>query len=198
MKKFNFKRFRLRQLNPEELDERYLLINLYVTQLVVLLLASIILLFRRPNLAAMFSFPSGYGTVILWGTGFAAIVLIVDFTVGRWVPPEVTDDGGINELLFGSRPLWHITVLSLIVALCEELLFRGAIQSYWGPYWTSILFAAIHVRYLQHWLMTGLVFSISYGLGWIYVHTGTLWTPIISHFLIDFVMGCILRYRRED
>lgn len=101
-------------------------------------------------------------------------------------------------MIFGNRALWHIALLSLIVSICEEVLFRGAIQAAWGPYWTSILFAAIHIRYLQHWLMTGLVFSISYGLGWIYIQTGTLWTPIFAHFLIDFVMGCILRYRREE
>jgi membrane protease YdiL (CAAX protease family) len=88
--------------------------------------------------------------------------------------------------------------MSFGVAFCEELLFRGAIQHAWGAYWTSVLFAAIHIRYLRHWLMTGLVFCISYGLGWVYVRTGTLWTPVIAHFLVDFVMGCIIRYRKES
>lgn len=131
------------------------------------------------------------------GVAFAVVVLIVDVLISNWVPPEVTDDGGINELIFKNRPLWHIIVLSFVVAFCEEWLFRGAIQASWGPYWTSILFAAIHIRYLQHWLMTGLVFGISYGLGWIYIQTGSLWTPIIAHFMIDLIMGCIIRYRRE-
>ncbi len=145
----------------------------------------------------MFSTAPGV-SIAVWGVLFALAVLAVDLFVSQWVPPEVTDDGGINEMLFRNRPLWHIALISLVVSLCEELLFRGAIQASWGPYWTSILFAAIHVRYLQHWLMTGLVFSISYGLGWIYIQTGSLWTPIVAHFLIDFTMGCILRYRRES
>jgi hypothetical protein len=126
------------------------------------------------------------------------IVLLFDVLVSRWVPEEVTDDGGVNEKMFRRRPLWHIVLLSLIVALCEETLFRGAVQHAWGAYWTSILFAAIHFRYLRHWLMTGLVFGISYGLGWIYNYTGTLWTPVLAHFAIDFVMGCIIRYGKED
>ncbi len=197
MKKFDFKRIKLRKINPDEIDERFLLINLYVTQLVVFLAAVVLMLFQKPDLRAMFSPGPGY-TALLWGAGFAVAVLLVDLLVSRWVPPEVTDDGGINEMLFKNRPLWHIALISLIVAFCEELLFRGTIQAWWGPYWTSILFAAIHIRYLQHWLMTGLVFSISYGLGWIYIRTGSLLTPIIAHFLIDFVMGCILRYRREE
>lgn len=197
MKKFDFKRIKLRKINPDEIDERFLIANLYVTQLLVFLAAVVLMLFQKPDLRAMFSPGTGY-TILLWGTGFAVAVLLVDLLVSRWVPPEVTDDGGINEMLFKNRPLWHIALISLIVAFCEELLFRGAIQAWWGAYWTSILFAAIHVRYLQHWLMTGLVFSISYGLGWIYIQTGSLLTPIIAHFLIDFVMGCILRYRREE
>ncbi|WP_281886845.1 CPBP family intramembrane glutamic endopeptidase [Paenibacillus sp. YYML68] len=199
MKKFNFKSFkvRLRQVKAEELNDRLLLINLYVTQALVLLAAVVIMLFQRPDLLQMFSIEPGL-TIVLWGALFAGAVLAVDLLVTNWVPSEVTDDGGINQMLFGNRPLWHIALLSLVVAFCEELLFRGAIQAAWGPYWTSILFAAIHIRYLQHWLMTGLVFSISYGLGWIYIQTGTLWTPILAHFLIDFIMGCILRYRRES
>jgi CAAX amino terminal protease family. len=43
-----------------------------------------------------------------------------------------------------------------------------------------------------------MVFSISYGLGWIMEYTGTLWTPILAHFLVDFIMGCIIRFRREE
>ncbi|MFE5317137.1 type II CAAX prenyl endopeptidase Rce1 family protein [Paenibacillus sp. NPDC056579] len=197
MKKFDFKPFKFRKLSIDEMDDRFLLINLYVTQLIVLLLGVIIMLFQKPSLSAMFSIKGGYW-ILLWGVAYAAAVLIVDILISRWVPPEVTDDGGINDMLFKNRPLWHIAVMSFIVAFCEELLFRGAVQAAWGPYWTSILFAAIHIRYLQHWLMTGLVFGISYGLGWIYIQSGSLWAPIAAHFVIDFVMGCIIRYRRED
>ncbi|UUZ79485.1 CPBP family intramembrane metalloprotease [Paenibacillus sp. P26] len=196
MKKINFKSFRLRKVNPDELDERFLLVNLYVTQLLVLLVGAVILFSQTEAGGDVLLRACRYDSFV--GAAFAVLVLAVDFGISRWVPPEVTDDGGINEMIFGRRPLWHIALLSLIVAFCEESLFRGAIQSFWGPYWTSILFAAIHVRYLQHWLMTGLVFCISYGLGWIYLQTGSIWTPIFAHFLIDFIMGCILRYRREE
>jgi membrane protease YdiL (CAAX protease family) len=197
MKKINFKQFKLPKVDLQTLDERMLLVNLYLTQLAVFVIGSIIMLFQRPALTAMFSFHAGW-SILLWGAAFAAAVLIVDVLISRWVPSEVMDDGGVNEMIFRNRPLWHIALLSFVVAICEEWLFRGAIQASWGPYWTSILFAAIHIRYLQHWLMTGLVFCISYGLGWIYIRTGSLWTPIAAHFIIDFIMGCIIRYRRED
>ncbi len=196
MKKINFKNIKFRMVQPSELTDRLLLLNLYITQALTLIVGILILLFQSRNPFHLFVLPQGY-SYIWWGLGFTAIVLIVDLLVSRVVPEELTDDGGINQMLFANRPLWHIAVLSAVVAICEEVLFRGAIQHAFGPYWTSILFAAIHIRYLRHWLMTGLVFSISYGLGWIYIQTNTLWTPILAHFMIDFVMGCIIRYGRK-
>lgn len=198
MKKFNFKQIRLKKIDINDIDDRLLLINLYITQSCSFLLGFILIILQKNNeFLPLFSLHGGL-SIAIWGTLFAIAVLAVDFVVGRWVPEHVTDDGGVNERIFGNRPLWHIIVMTLIVSLCEETLFRGALQHWMGPYWTSILFAAIHIRYLQHWLMTGLVFSISYGLGWIYIHTGSLLTPIVAHFMIDLCMGCIIRYRRES
>jgi membrane protease YdiL (CAAX protease family) len=196
MKKFNWRNIRIKKVDIKELDSRTLLINLYITQALTLIVGLIVILFQDSNkLFALFTIPGPY-VILLWGLGFALLVLAVDLVVARWVPDDVTDDGGVNEMIFGGLPLWHIAVLSLVIAICEEVLFRGAIQHAFGPYWTSILFAAIHIRYLRHWIMTGLVFSISYGLGWIMIQTGTLWTPIVAHFIIDFAMGCIIRFRR--
>ncbi len=198
MKKFDFKNIRFGKVDMSELNDRTLLLNLYITQLLTLIIGIIILFFQSNHkILSMFTIHGGW-KILIWGSLFALLVLGIDVLISRWVPKEVSDDGGINQMLFGNRPVWHIALISLIVAICEEVLFRGAIQHAWGPYWTSILFAAIHIRYLQHWLMTGMVFSISYGLGWIYLQTGSLWTPIIAHFIIDFVMGCILRYSKEE
>ncbi|GIQ61717.1 hypothetical protein PACILC2_02850 [Paenibacillus cisolokensis] len=195
--KFDIRNIRIRKVSVDDLDDRLLLINLYATQAITLIIGLIWIFFqgRNPlNLLQFFDDP----IVLLWGAGFAAAVIAADLLISRWVPDEASDDGGVNERLFRNRPLWHIFLMSFIVAVCEEMLFRGAIQHSFGPYWTSIIFAAIHVRYLRHWIPTGLVFSISYGLGWIYIRTGTLWAPIMAHFLIDAVMGLIIRYRRES
>ena len=197
MKKWNLRKIKLRTVSIDELDERLLLINLLITQALTFLIGFIVTLFQKNYIWHLFPLNRPL-EVIFWGVGLAAAVLIADLLLSRFVPPDVSDDGGINNMLFRSRPLWQIAAISLLVAICEETLFRGAIQHAIGPYWTSILFAAIHVRYLQSWVMTGLVFSISYGFGWVYLQTGTLWTPIAAHFIIDFVMGCIIRYRKED
>ncbi|OPA81409.1 CAAX protease family protein [Paenibacillus selenitireducens] len=196
MKKINFKRFKLRQVSAAELNDRLLLINLYITQGLTLIIGLLWVIFQRRNPLTLFQWPEGF-EFIYWAVGLSVLVLSADLLMGRFVPEEAMDDGGINDMLFRKRPIWHIVVISAIVAICEELLFRGAIQYAFGPYWTSILFAVIHVRYLRHWVPTGIVFAISYGLGFIYIQTGTLWAPIITHFIVDLVLGLIIRFRRD-
>lgn len=200
MKKFDmekWKKVRLQKVDVSKLDEKTLLLNVYITQLLTLLVGIGLLWIQGRSVFDLLAVPDGWRPWI-WGAGFGALVLAADLVLSRWIPEEVTDDGGINEMMFRRRSFLHIAALCFIVAVCEEVLFRGAVQYWLGPYWTSILFALVHVRYLQHWLMTGLVFSISYGLGWIANQTGTLWTPIAAHFMIDFIMGLIIRYRRKE
>ncbi|MFF2090145.1 CPBP family intramembrane glutamic endopeptidase [Paenibacillus sp. NPDC058174] len=197
MKKFDIRKIRVRKVSVDELDDRMLLINLYMTQALTLIIGLIWVLFQRQNIIHLFHIPQNL-QFVWWGLGLAGAVVAVDLLISRWVPEEAGDDGGVNDRIFRLRPVWHIAVISFIVAVCEEMLFRGAIQHSIGAYWTSIVFAAIHVRYLKHWIPTGLVFSISYGLGWIYTMTDTLWAPIIAHFMIDFIMGLIIRFRREQ
>lgn len=196
MKKFDMRKIKLRKVTVDQLSDRLLLINLYITQAITFIIGLIVVLLQGRNVIALFEWPSAY-EFALWGGGLGLLVLLVNLAISKFVPEEAQDDGGVNERMFRDRPIWHIALLAAIIAVCEELLFRGAIQYAFGPYWTSIVFAAIHVRYLRHWIPTGLVFLISYGLGWAMIRTGTIWTPIIAHFLIDFIMGCIIRLRRE-
>ncbi|MEX2416175.1 MAG: CPBP family intramembrane glutamic endopeptidase [Paenibacillaceae bacterium] len=194
MKRIKLRNIKLRKVNIREISERTLLINLYFTQALILLFAFLLMWWLHITLGNLLIAHSGAGaTIVTYGILFAAVVLFSDYILARWIPKHVTDDGGMNEKIFANRSLWHLIVICLVVSVCEELLFRGAVQNSIGVYWTSVLFTAIHVRYLQHWLMTLLVFAISYGLGWIYMQTGTLFTPIIAHFIIDFVLGYHLR-----
>ncbi|WP_168119186.1 CPBP family intramembrane glutamic endopeptidase [Paenibacillus sp. HB172176] len=197
MKKFDIRKIRVKKVNVDDIDDRMLLINLYATQAFTLVIGFIWLLFQRQSPIRLFSFEKN-AEFLYWGAGLALAVIAADLLLSRFVPEEASDDGGVNERIFRTRPVWHIFLLCLVVSICEELLFRGAVQTAFGPYWTSVLFAAIHVRYLRHWIPTGLVFSISYGLGWIYIESGTIWAPILAHFLIDFIMGLIIRFRRES
>lgn len=187
-------KIRLKQTDLDQIDDRSLLLNVYITQAITFIIGMVVILFQHRSLLSLFPLDPIW-RIACYGGAFAFIVIMADLAVSAVVPEEVTDDGGVNERLFGSRALWHIIVLTILVSICEELLFRGAVQYAFGAYWTSIIFAAIHFRYLKHWLMTLFVFGISYGLGWIYMQTGSLWTPVLAHFIIDIVMGVTLRSR---
>lgn len=196
MKKFKFGNVKVKQVDPAELSERLLLVNLYLTQGLALFIGLIVIFFQKRNLFFVLKLPETWD-FLYWGAGLAVAMLLVDVLISKIVPEESMDDGGLNEKLFKGRPVWHIIIIALMVAICEELLFRGAIQHGIGLYWTSVLFAAIHFRYLRHWIPTGWVFLSSYGLGFIYEQTGTLWAPIVCHFLIDLISGLVIKYRRE-
>jgi len=196
--KFKFRKIEFRQVSIDELDDRTLLINLYLTQALTLIIGLIWVFFQHQNFLSLLSIPDNRVDVLFWGGGLALVAVAADFFLSRFVPDELADDGGINEKIFANRPVWHIAVICLVVGFCEELLFRGAVQHAFGPYWTSIIFAVIHVRYLKHWIPTGLVFCISYALGWVYIKTGTIWAPMFAHFLFDFIMGLMIKYRRES
>ncbi|AIQ69841.1 CPBP family intramembrane glutamic endopeptidase [Paenibacillus graminis] len=197
MKKFKIGDIKIKKADPQQLTDKLLLLNLYITQGLTLFIGLIWILLQKRNPIHILNFPDN-AHFVFWALGLAVIMLVVDFLLTHIVPEDSMDDGGINELLFGKRPLWHILVIAAIVSVCEELLFRGAVQHTFGPYWTSILFAVIHVRYLRHWIPTGWVFLSSYGLGYIYIHSGTLWAPILCHFIIDVFSGLVIRYRRSS
>jgi membrane protease YdiL (CAAX protease family) len=197
MKKLDLRKIRFRRVTIDEIDDRLLLVNLYATQAVTLIIGFIWIFFQHRNPFLLFAAPES-AMFLAWGLGLAGIVVAVDYAVSRFVPEDISDDGGVNERIFKERPVWHILVLSLVVSICEETLFRGGIQHSFGPYWTSIIFAAIHVRYLRHWIPTGMVFCISYALGFIYEQSGTLWAPIAAHFAIDAFMGMVIRFRRKS
>ena len=89
---------------------------------------------------------------------------------------------------------WDAIFLSICAGVGEELLFRVGVQHYIGPFWTSILFVAVH-GYLNpfNWKMSlyGLVvlplsFVLSYGL----IEFG-LWFSISAHFAYDLILFLI-------
>jgi uncharacterized protein len=197
MKKFDIRNIKIRQTSVDQLSDGMLLLNLYLTQALTLVIGIAWLFLQGRNPLKLFAWPSNWHFVG-WGVGFSLAVLVLDLVISRFAPEDITDDGGVNDRIFRERPLWHIAVISFVVSICEELLFRGAVQFAIGPYWTSIVFAAIHVRYLKHWIPTGLVFIISYGLGWIMLQSGTIWASVLAHFLFDLIMGCVIRFRRNQ
>jgi hypothetical protein len=81
---------------------------------------------------------------------------------------------------------FNLTVLALVPAVCEELLFRGYAQrefergggAAFGIAASGVLFGLYHLRLSQVLPLTALGLYIAY-LAW---RTGSLWPPVLVHF----------------
>ncbi len=185
-------RRRLRPANTVELTETTIVINLYITQSLILIIGMCIIFFQSQTLTDALKF--GEATDFVWSAIFCAAVIVLNVALTPLVPEKDRLHDEMTSKLARRVPLWHLLIICLVVGFCEEILFRGALQYWLGPYWTSILFALIHVHYLKHWVLTGMVFLISYGLGLMYELTGNLWSAIVAHACYDFIMFIFVRY----
>ncbi|HET6311307.1 MAG TPA: type II CAAX endopeptidase family protein [Candidatus Nitrosotalea sp.] len=82
---------------------------------------------------------------------------------------------------------WGIAALALAPGICEEILFRGAIQPRLGILATALLFASVHTQYALS-IDTLAVFVIAIGLGLIRKFTNTT-TSSICHISYNLVTG---------
>ena len=82
----------------------------------------------------------------------------------------------------------NMLMIAVIPAIGEELLFRGLFQRLFGEWFRNIhiaiflsafLFGAIHLQFygLLPRMMLGVMF------GYLYLWTGTLWVPVLAHFI---------------
>ncbi len=83
--------------------------------------------------------------------------------------------------------LLNLLVLAFVPAVAEEFFFRGILQrifsdkmnKHYAVWITAFLFSAIHLQFYGFFprLLLGAV------LGYLYVATGSLWAPIVAHFM---------------
>ncbi|MGC9470713.1 MAG: CPBP family intramembrane glutamic endopeptidase [Bacteroidales bacterium] len=122
-----------------------------------------------------------------------------DFLEGveEWMRSREEEASRLTEaFLEFERPggLWiSLLIVAIIPALGEELLFRGVVQRLFTEWWrnvhaavivTAVLFSALHLQFF------GFVPRMLMGIwfGYLLVWSGTLWLPILSHFLNNAVI----------
>ena len=128
--------------------------------------------------------------------GVSGIVVVgFDLLFTKIMPPHLTDDGGVNDRIFQNRNMIQIAIITCGIAFCEEILFRGILQTSFGLIVSSSLFAIIHIRYLFNWFLFLNITLLSFFIGYIYVFTENLSVTIFMHFLIDFLLGVIIRIK---
>ena len=82
----------------------------------------------------------------------------------------------------------EIVILALASSIGEELLFRGALLPWLGPWWQAVVFALLHVGPGRRFLpWTALALGAGVGFGWLAVWTTNLGAPIAAHFTINFL-----------
>ncbi|GGF09141.1 CAAX amino protease [Halobacillus andaensis] len=180
-----------------QLSSREITKHLIITQIILFLIAILasIVLFQTPIKTWFSLFSIQITDVILFGVLPAVLIVSIDFTLMKLLPERYYDDGGINQKVFQNHGILNIFWLTLLIAFCEEALFRGVIQTSFGYFTASTLFALIHFRYLKKLVLLISVLFVSYFLGYMFEITGNLLVTITSHFLIDFILGVWISLR---
>ncbi len=176
------------------MSDREVIRHLYITQLILLLLSLVLAYFLFDDYIAFQEIWLINRDILFIGGGLAFIVILVDLFLTKVLPKEMLDDGGINERIFRKLSLFHLFFLCFLISFAEELLFRGVIQTHFGLFIASSIFALLHVRYLSKWVLLLSVVILSFVLGVTYQMTNNLWVTIFAHFLIDFVFALKIRY----
>nr|WP_090893428.1 CPBP family intramembrane glutamic endopeptidase [Evansella caseinilytica] len=182
----------------KKLTDRELLLNLYLTQLLMLAVVVVLSKIMHGSWFYPLRFLTWNGPHFLIGAGTALLVVLIELSAVKYLPKAWFDDGGINERIFHNRSPLHIGFLSLFISISEELLFRGVLQTAFGLVPASLIFAVIHVRYLHSFFLFSFTVGLSFFLGYLYWLTGNLLTVISCHFFIDTLLGLAIRYKVLD
>ena len=132
------------------LSDKELKLQLFISQLLLIILSVILSLF-------FFDSFSDWKTYFIWNPsdiityGFLVgiIIVFIDIILMKFVPSKYYDDGGINKRIFRNTSIPYIFVITLFIAVAEELLFRGVLQTTFGYIIASLIFALVHFRYLN-------------------------------------------------
>ena len=108
---------------------------------------------------------------------------------GNWLVGKEEQTGSLTKMFLDMPTVWHLmlnlTMIAILPALGEELVFRGIIQK--GLYrlgnphvaiWlTAILFSAVHMQILG--FVPRMLMGVA--MGYLFLWSGNLWYPIIAH-----------------
>lgn len=109
--------------------------------------------------------------------------------LGQLADPSLTRRvGRTSQTLFGGldNPA-GIAALAIIPAVCEESLFRGALQPRLGIVWVAVLFASFHMQYALSF-DTLAVFVLACGLGLVRKYANTT-SSMVCHAAYNGLVG---------
>jgi membrane protease YdiL (CAAX protease family) len=178
------------------LTDKDLLFHLYMTQVILCVLSLLLGFIFFDHFSYLSHISLNDFHIISIGVPAGLAVVTADILLMKWLPSSFYDDGGLNERIFKNRNMVHILIIALFVAFSEELLFRGIIQTKVGLILASIIFAIIHYRYLFNWFLFVNIVLLSFFIGLIFEWTDNLAVIIVTHFVIDFLLGVYIKFKR--
>ncbi len=134
-------------------------------------------------------------------------VAIITILISKWLGMDSPKVGHVMlEMMQQTQSTTDLTLLIVVAVvlapICEEIAFRGFVQTailnLWGPnpgvlqHWmaiiiTSIVFAVPHMPSVAWQALPGLV-VVGLVLGWLYERTGSLLAPILVHMAFNGLM----------
>ncbi|SEH81989.1 hypothetical protein SAMN05192559_104308 [Halobacillus karajensis] len=179
-----------------QMNDREVTIQLILTQVIILTLAIIGSVFLFDSFWSGWSRQLVYDSkqIFLYGALPGLLVLFIDIFLLYRLPRRMYDDGGINVKVFKNRSIISIIGITLLVAVSEEMLFRGVLHAEFGYIIASVLFAIMHIRYLTKMVLFISVLFVSFFIGYMYEMTGSLLVTITAHFIIDVVLAFWIRF----
>jgi membrane protease YdiL (CAAX protease family) len=119
---------------------------------------------------------------------FVAIVAGTDALDHALIPSVASRVDEASNHLFGAlaNP-YGIAALAFVPAICEDLLFRGALQPRLGLVATAVLFTSIHTEYGLSFDTLG-IFVLALGLGAVRRYSNTT-TSIACHAVYNLLVG---------
>lgn len=180
----------------EQLTDREIIFHLALTQVLLMTVSFLLGIWLFDSWTEFTNiFQWNDRRIITYGGSAGLGVVLLDFIFMKFFPKHYFDDGGLNERLFKNKTVWQIAIIAFVVAITEEILFRGVIQTHFGLVISSIIFAIVHYRYLFNLFLFINVVTLSFFIGYLYFLTGNILVTIVMHFIIDFLLGLMIRYK---
>lgn len=179
-----------------QVSSRDLKNQVWITQVVWLFIISLLLWLIVEDIQDWFtSFQWSLQEAVIVGCLSGFVISFINIWLMKIFPKKYWDDGGINEKIFQEGSRLEIVMICLVIAILEEVLFRGIIQTEFGYIMASSLFAFVHFRYLKKPLLLFSILFWSFGIGYLFLLTKNLLVVIILHFVLDVTLA--LRIRRK-
>lgn len=186
------------EFNQTKGISKHLKRSVYGTQFIILVIALIcIWFFIGYSNFTMNHISLNSHDIVFYGIGGGLLLIIFNILLNVLIPERLLDDGGFNKQFFSSLSLIEISFLCILISLSEELMFRGFLQTKFGIIIASIIFALVHFRYVKKIVLLTVVLLESFFLGYLYLITANLIVVIVTHFILDYVLGLYMKFSME-